>query len=64
MDLEKVLFQLREERDKIDEAILSLERLDRPGNTSRGRPLGLAAKSPTNGANGNHRSASPAPGGE
>lgn len=64
MDLEKVLAELRKERDAIDAAIFSLERLARPGNTSQIRLPSLAAKSPTNGLNGNHRSASLARGEE
>jgi hypothetical protein len=67
MDLERVLAELRKERDAIESAIFSLERLGRSGNTSPGRHPGLAAKSPTNGVNGNHgnhRSASLAPGEE
>jgi hypothetical protein len=64
MDLEKVLAELRKERAAIDAAISSLERLDRPGNLRPGLPLGLAAKSPTNGANGHRRSAVLAPGEE
>jgi hypothetical protein len=58
MDLEKVLAELRRERDTIEAAILSLERLGRPGNLRPGRLPDLAARSPTNGADGNHRSAS------
>lgn len=61
MDLENVLVQLRQERDKIDAAILSLERL---GSVSPVRQDDLAPKSRTNGANGNHRPATLAPGGD
>jgi hypothetical protein len=64
MDLESVLLQLRQERDKIDAAILSLERLNRPGDLGPGRRDDLAAKSRINGLNGNHRTADMAPGGE
>lgn len=60
MDLEKILAQLRKEREALDEAIFSLERLGRPRGLP-GRPPDLATKSPTNGANGNHRTASLAP---
>jgi hypothetical protein len=63
MDLEKVLVQLRQERQALDEAIFSLERLGGPVNLL-GRLPDSAAKSPTNGANGYHRPATPAPGGE
>lgn len=65
MDLEKVLAELRAQRDAIDAAIFSLERLGRPGKPGPGRPPGrppgLAAKSPTKAVNGNHRSASLTP---
>jgi len=63
MDLEKVLAELRKERDALDQAIISLERLARAGRPAPGRPPGIAAKSPTSSANGNHRSAGQAPGG-
>ena len=67
MDLEKVVAELRRERDAIDAAISSLERLGHPGNRVPGRLSDLAAKSPRNGVNGNHGnhgSASLAPGEE
>jgi hypothetical protein len=39
MDVEKILAELRQERDQIDEAILSVERLARSrGGPRRGRP--------------------------
>jgi len=37
MDLEKIIAELRQERDRIDEVILSLERLARSGGPRRGR---------------------------
>jgi hypothetical protein len=59
MDLEKVLAEMRHERDAIDAAILSLERLSRPGKPGTGRPLDSAPKSHTDGTNGFHRSLAP-----
>jgi hypothetical protein len=59
MDLEKVIAELRSERDAIDAAILSLERLGRPGKPGPGRPLGSATRSDTDGANGFHQSLAP-----
>ena len=38
MEVESILAQLRQERDHIDEAILSLERLARTRGPQRGRP--------------------------
>jgi hypothetical protein len=38
MDVAKILDELRQERDHLEEAILSLERLDRHGGKRRGRP--------------------------
>jgi hypothetical protein len=64
MDLERVLAELRDERDRIDAAIVSLERLDRPGKAGLRDRLDLAAKNHTSGANGNHRTANQLPGGE
>jgi hypothetical protein len=40
MDLTKALAELRQERDDIDHAILSLERLARNRPRGRGRPPG------------------------
>jgi hypothetical protein len=59
MDLENVLVHLRQQRDKIEAAILSLERL---GGFDPVRRNDLAAKSRTNGLNGYHRPADLAPG--
>ena len=56
MDLDKVLAELRNERDAIDAAIFSLERLGRPGKPAPGRPLESAMRNHTDGANGFHRS--------
>jgi hypothetical protein len=66
MDLRYVLAELKKERDAIGAAIVSLERLDRPGNDRSGNPgpgrrLNLAAKSIANHANSNCRQSSPAP---
>ena len=38
MDVNKILFELREERQQIEEAIISLERLARTRGRRRGRP--------------------------
>ena len=38
MDVETILAELRHERDRIEEAILALERLARTGARRRGRP--------------------------
>jgi hypothetical protein len=38
MDVSKILIELREERQQIEEAILSLERLARGRGRRRGRP--------------------------
>jgi len=38
MDVSKILIELREEREQIEEAILSLERLARGRGRRRGRP--------------------------
>ena len=52
MDLKNVLAQLHEERDTLDSAISSLERLEQGRHRGPGRPPGLTAKSPsTNGTN-------------
>ncbi len=40
MDVHKILGELREERQQIEEAILSLERLARGRGRRRGRPPG------------------------
>ncbi len=59
MDLEKVLAELRNERDALDAAIFSLERLGRTGKLGPGRLLDSATKSHTDGTNGIHRSLAP-----
>ena len=38
MDVNKILVDLRQEREQIDEAIMSLERLARSRGRRRGRP--------------------------
>jgi hypothetical protein len=40
MDVTKILVELRQEREQIEEAILSLERLARGRGRRRGRPPG------------------------
>jgi hypothetical protein len=59
MDLEKVIAEMRHERDALDAAILSLERLRRHGKPGPDRPLDSAAKSHTDGTNGFRRSSAP-----
>jgi hypothetical protein len=54
MDLKNVLTQLREQREALDAAISSLERLESGGHRGPGRPPGVATKSPTNGTSSNH----------
>lgn len=63
MDLEHVLVELRMERDAIEAAIHSLERLVRSGNLGPDRLFNLAAKSPTNGASNGHGHPDPPGGG-
>lgn len=55
MDVTKILAELRQERERIEEAILSLERLARGRGKRRGRPpawmsseLGLNQSKPDN----------------
>ena len=38
MDVQKILVELRQEREQIDQSILSLERLTRGHGKRRGRP--------------------------
>jgi hypothetical protein len=61
MDLKNVLIQLRKERDAIDAAIISLERLYRRANRTPARLLDLAPKSAANGAAGGYRPPNQAP---
>jgi hypothetical protein len=49
MDFEKMLLQLRGERDLIDKVIVSIENLARKGKRSRGRPPGSVTKNTPNG---------------
>jgi hypothetical protein len=44
MDVSKILAELRDERQQIEEAILSLERLARGRGKRRGRPPGWLAE--------------------
>jgi len=46
MDLAKALAELREQRDAIDQAILSLERLAKGSPRGRGRPPGRTTGHP------------------
>jgi ABC-type transporter Mla subunit MlaD len=47
MNLERVLAELRRERDAIERAILNLEQLGRSGNGRASHPPDLTTKSPT-----------------
>ena len=46
MDVAKILIELKEERQQIEEAIVSLERLARGRGKRRGRPPGWLAEAP------------------
>jgi hypothetical protein len=59
MDLEYVLGELRRELDGIEAAILSLERLRRPGNPRLDHRLDLSMRSGSNRANGFLRNSAP-----
>ena len=48
VDFEKMLIQLRGERDLIDRVIVQIENLARRGKRGRGRPLGSVAKNTQN----------------
>jgi len=54
MDLDKVLAELRSEREAIDVAIHNLERLVRPGKLGPTRPLESVTRSQADGTNGFH----------
>jgi hypothetical protein len=47
MDLNAILDQLRQEREQIEEAILSLERMQRGAGKRRGRPPAWLLKTKT-----------------
>jgi hypothetical protein len=49
MDFEKMLLQLRGERDLIDKVIVSIETLARKGKRGRGRPPSSVTKNTQNG---------------
>ena len=55
MDLERMLADLRRERDAIDVALLNLEQLARIRNQGANRPTEFSTKGRTNGANGSYR---------
>jgi hypothetical protein len=59
MDLKSILCRLREERDALEVAIASLERLDNQQRRGPGRPPGSVTKVSTNGTN--HVNGSPDP---
>jgi hypothetical protein len=47
MDLEAILKQLREERDKLDQSIMAIQRLAAGRHRGRGRPPKWLAKAKT-----------------
>jgi len=47
MDVDKVLAEMRQQRDHLDRAILSLERLARGRGRGRGRPPAWLSRAPT-----------------
>jgi hypothetical protein len=49
MDFEKILAQLRGERDLIEQVIVNIEKLAHKVKRGRGRPLGSITKSQQNG---------------
>jgi hypothetical protein len=61
MDLTDILAQLRQERERIDRAILSLEPLAGYRGRKRGRPPGGMSETTTNGRGGRPGSKSKAP---
>lgn len=60
MDLENVLAQLREERDRLDAAISDLERLDQSPRRHPDHPRRFVT-SPNRGTNHRHRPPDPTP---
>jgi hypothetical protein len=59
MDLERMLAQLRRERDAIDVAILNLELLTRAGKPRLNRSTECSTNSHTNGPNGSYKNLPP-----
>jgi hypothetical protein len=59
MDVERVLSELRKERDAIEAAIFNLERVARPGNLGPRRLPDSAPRSRTSGVNGFHTNLAP-----
>ncbi len=59
MDLERMLADLRRERDALDVAILNLEQLDRVRTQGANRPTHFSTKGHTNGVNGSYRNLTP-----
>ena len=47
MDLNKIIAELRKERDALDEALLHLEQFARTQKRMRGRPPAFLAKNPS-----------------
>lgn len=67
MDVSKTITELREERARLDEANVSLEKLSRAGAPRRGRPPGssrvasVTVPQSRNGHNGSMNGAAPSP---
>ena len=61
MNLETVLAQLREERDRLDAAISNLEDLDQRPRRGPGRRARFVTKNPASGTNHRHRPSDPTP---
>ena len=60
MDIDKILAELRQEREHIDAAIVAFERLARSGGPRRGRPPAWMAPSKRRGRpRGAHSKATP-----
>lgn len=59
MDLERMLAELRRERDAIDVAILNLEQLARAGKPRLSRSTEFSTNGHTNGANGSCKNLPP-----
>ena len=60
MNITEILAELRRERDRLDEAILSIERLIYRGQRKRGRPPKLLAQARDEAAKGSAAGQKPA----
>jgi hypothetical protein len=59
MDLERILADLRREREAIDVALLNLDQLARIRKQGMNRPTYFSSKGHTNGANGSYENLTP-----